>query len=209
MLVAANGFFVAAEFALVRARGSKVDEMAEEGKKGARLAAHQIDHIDEYLSACQLGITMASLGIGFMGEPAIASLIEKLLGESVPHGVSLAVSFGFAYFVTTALHITVGEQVPKIFAITHAESTVLRTARLLEVFRVALQAADLAAEHRLERDAAGDRHQPQGGVRRGLLVRGPEAADRPEPDGRQARSGRGGHALRASSTCTSRRRARS
>ncbi len=139
VLVAANGFFVAAEFALVRARGSKIDELAEEGKKGARLAAHQIDHIDEYLSACQLGITMASLGIGFLGEPAIASLIEMLLGESVPHGVSLAVSFGFAYFVTTALHITVGEQVPKIFAITHAESTVLRTARLLEAFRVALK----------------------------------------------------------------------
>ena len=139
VLVAANGFFVAAEFALVRARGSKIDELAEEGKKGARLAAHQIDHIDEYLSACQLGITMASLGIGFLGEPAIASLIEKLLGESVPHGVSLAVSFGMAYFITTALHITVGEQVPKIFSITHAEATVLRTARLLEWFRVAFK----------------------------------------------------------------------
>jgi len=139
VLVAANGFFVAAEFALVRARGSKIDEMAGEGRKGARLAAHQIDHIDEYLSACQLGITMASLGIGFMGEPAIASLIEKLLGDSVPHGVSLAVSFGFAYLVTTALHITVGEQVPKIFSITHAEATVLRTARLLEAFRVAFR----------------------------------------------------------------------
>ena len=74
MLVAANGFFVAAEFALVRARGSKIDELAR-GQEGApRLAAHQIDHIDEYLSACQLGITMASLGIGFLGEPAIASL---------------------------------------------------------------------------------------------------------------------------------------
>ena len=81
VLVAANGFFVAAEFALVRARGSKIDELAEEGKKGARLAAHQIDHIDEYLSACQLGITMASLGIGFLGEPAIASLIEKPAGR--------------------------------------------------------------------------------------------------------------------------------
>ncbi|HEX5908882.1 MAG TPA: hemolysin family protein [Thermoleophilaceae bacterium] len=139
VLVAANGFFVAAEFALVRARGSRIDELAGEGKRGARLAAHQIDHIDEYLSACQLGITMASLGIGFLGEPAIASLIETLLGESVPHGVSLAVSFGMAYFITTALHITVGEQVPKIFSITHAEATVLRTARLLEWFRVAFK----------------------------------------------------------------------
>ncbi len=189
VLVAANGFFVAAEFALVRARGSKIDELAEEGKKGARLAAHQIDHIDEYLSACQLGITMASLGIGFLGEPAIASLIEKLLGESVPHGVSLAVSFGFAYFITTALHITVGEQVPKIFSITHAEATVRAHRAAARVVPGRLQAADLGAEHRLERDAARHRHQPQGRVRRGVVVRGPEAADRPEPDRRQARPG--------------------
>ncbi|HYI36016.1 MAG TPA: hemolysin family protein, partial [Thermoleophilaceae bacterium] len=99
----------------------------------------QIDHIDEYLSACQLGITMASLGIGFMGEPAIASLIEKLLGDSVSHGVSLAISLFFAYLITTALHITVGEQVPKIYAITHPESVARRAARLLQGFRVALR----------------------------------------------------------------------
>ncbi|HZI90281.1 MAG TPA: hemolysin family protein [Thermoleophilaceae bacterium] len=136
VLVAANGFFVAAEFALVRARASKVDDMAEEGLRGAGLAALQIDSIDEYLSACQLGITMASLGIGFMGEPAIATLIEDLLGGSVSHGVSLATSLAVAYIITTALHITFGEQVPKIYSITHAEATARRTARLLELFRV-------------------------------------------------------------------------
>jgi len=136
VLVAANGFFVAAEFALVRARASKVDDMAEEGLRGAGLAALQIDSIDEYLSACQLGITMASLGIGFMGEPAIATLIEDLLGGSVSHGVSLATSLAVAYIITTALHITFGEQVPKIYTITHAEATARRTARLLELFRV-------------------------------------------------------------------------
>ncbi|MEK6230056.1 MAG: hemolysin family protein, partial [Actinomycetota bacterium] len=92
--------------------------------------------IDEYLSACQLGITMASLGIGFMGEPAIATLIEDLLGGSVSHGVSLATSLAVAYIITTALHITFGEQVPKIYSITHAEVTARRTARLLEGFRV-------------------------------------------------------------------------
>src|SRR5918999_2720171 len=136
VLVAANGFFVAAEFALVRARESRVEQMRDEGKRGAALALVQIDRIDEYLAACQLGITMASLGIGFLGEPAIASLIESALGDAVPHGVSLAISLTIAYLITTALHITVGEQVPKIFAIVHAERTVVRVARPLQWFRV-------------------------------------------------------------------------
>jgi CBS domain containing-hemolysin-like protein len=138
VLVAANGFFVAAEFALVRAREGRIEAMRDEGRRGAALVLVQIDKIDEYLSACQLGITMASLGIGFMGEPAIARLIEAGLGDSVPHGVSLAISISIAYLITTALHITVGEQVPKIYAIVHAEKTALRVARPLHWFRVAL-----------------------------------------------------------------------
>ncbi|MEA2456423.1 MAG: magnesium and cobalt exporter, family, partial [Thermoleophilaceae bacterium] len=85
----------------------------------------------------QLGITMASLGIGFLGEPAIASLLEKAFGDSVSHSLSLAISLTIAYLLTTALHITVGEQVPKIYAIVHAERTVLRVARPLHWFRVA------------------------------------------------------------------------
>lgn len=139
ILVAANGFFVAAEFALVRTRQGRIDQMKDEGVRGAALAARQVDQIDEYLSACQLGITMASLGIGFMGEPAIASLVESLLGESVSHFVSLAISLFFAYLITTALHITIGEQVPKIYAITHPEEVARRAARLLQGFRVALR----------------------------------------------------------------------
>ena len=79
---------------------------------------------------------MASLGIGFMGEPAIASLLEAALGDALPHGVTLAISLAIAYFITTALHITIGEQVPKIYAITHAEGVARRAARLLEAFRV-------------------------------------------------------------------------
>jgi CBS domain containing-hemolysin-like protein len=139
VLVAANGFFVAAEFALVRTRQGRIDQMRDEGLRGAALAARQVDQIDEYLSACQLGITMASLGIGFMGEPAIASLIESLLGESVSHAVSLAIALFFAYLITTALHITLGEQVPKIYAITHPEAVARRAAGLLQGFRVALK----------------------------------------------------------------------
>jgi CBS domain containing-hemolysin-like protein len=136
VLVAANGFFVAAEFSLVRARETRVEQMRDEGRRGAKLALAQIDRIDEYLAACQLGITMASLGIGFLGEPAIASLIESVLGDGVPHSVSLAISLTIAYLTTTALHITVGEQVPKIYAIVHAERTVVRVARPLQWFRV-------------------------------------------------------------------------
>ena len=136
VLVAANGFFVAAEFALVRARDGKLEALEKEGKRGASLAGLQLERIDEYLSACQLGITMASLGIGFMGEPAIASLFEDILGDTVSHEVSLAISLALAYLITTALHITLGEQVPKIYAITHAEGVARRAARLLEAFRV-------------------------------------------------------------------------
>ncbi len=136
VLVLANGFFVAAEFALVRARDSRLEQLEEEGVRGASLAGHQLEEINEYLSACQLGITMASLGIGFMGEPAIASLLEEALGDALPHGLTLAISLAFALFVTTALHITIGEQVPKIYAITHPEGTARRTARLLQGFRV-------------------------------------------------------------------------
>jgi magnesium and cobalt exporter, CNNM family len=88
------------------------------------------------ISACQLGITMASLGIGFMGEPAIASLFEQMFGDAIPHGLSLAISIGLAYFITTALHITLGEQVPKLYSIVHAEGTARRTARGLHWFRV-------------------------------------------------------------------------
>jgi CBS domain containing-hemolysin-like protein len=135
VLVAANGFFVAAEFALVRARDSKIDQMIEEGLRGAALARTQVDRIDEYLSACQLGITMASIGIGFLGEPAIASLLEEPLGNVMSHGVAVFIAFTISYLIVTAAHITVGEQVPKIYAITHPELIVRRAAPLLGAFR--------------------------------------------------------------------------
>jgi CBS domain containing-hemolysin-like protein len=139
LLVAANGFFVAAEFALVRTRETRIEQMRNEGRRRAGLVLQQIDTIDEYLSACQLGITMASLGIGFLGEPAIASLLENAFGDSISHSLSLAISLAFAYLITTALHITIGEQVPKIYSIVHPERTALRVARPLHWFRVAFK----------------------------------------------------------------------
>ena len=209
VLVAANGFFVAAEFALVRTREGRIEQMRDEGKRGAPLVLRQIDAIDEYLSACQLGITMASLGIGFMGEPAIASLLEDMFGDSVSHNLSLAISITIAYLITTALHITVGEQVPKIYAIVHAEPTALRVARPLHWFRVAFSPLIWLLNSASNAIAAGGRRRRQGRVRGGLLLGGPQAADRPQRPRRQDRSPARRACCRASSTCTSSRRARS
>jgi CBS domain containing-hemolysin-like protein len=121
VLVLLNGLFVAAEFALVRIRRSRIEEDAAAGKRGARLVLRQLDELSRYLAACQLGITFTSLGIGFLGEPAVATIFEDLFGSGVSHTVSLAVSLALAYLITTSLHITIGEQVPKIYAINRAE----------------------------------------------------------------------------------------
>ena len=134
VLVLLNGFFVAAEFAFVRARTPHLQKEAEEGKRSAALAVEISHDLSRYLSACQLGITLTSLGIGFLGEPAVASVIESLLGESLPHGVTLAISFALAYLLTTSLHITIGEQVPKIWAIQKAEYAARLVARPLHLF---------------------------------------------------------------------------
>ena len=139
MLVVLNGYFVAAEFALVRSRREKLESLQSEGAKGIGPVLKQVDSIGEYLSACQLGITMASLGIGFLGEPAIASLLEAAIGDSIPVGLSLFISLGAALLITTALHITIGEQVPKMFAITNAEGTARWTARGLQLFYLAMK----------------------------------------------------------------------
>lgn len=139
VLVFVNGFFVAAEFALVRSRPSRLEELARGGSKSARLAHAQHEQINQYLSACQFGITLASLGIGFLGEPAIAELIEPALGDGISHGLAAAISVSIAYLLVTSLHITVGEQVPKIWSIVKAESVAVRVARPLEWFSISMR----------------------------------------------------------------------
>src|SRR5262249_39227435 len=134
LLIALNGVFVAAEFALVRSRRGKIEQLASEGERGAALVIEELNDIDEYLSACQLGITMASIGIGFLGEPAVAKLIEPVFG-SFSHGVAGAISVAIAYALVTALHVTVGEQAPKLFAIARPEGSARRLARPLRWFR--------------------------------------------------------------------------
>ncbi|MBW3606769.1 MAG: hemolysin family protein [Actinobacteria bacterium] len=138
VLIFANGFFVAAEFALVRARRGKLEELAEAGDRKARLVLAQLDDLSEYLSACQFGITMASLGIGFLGEPAIARLVEPAFG-GLAHAVAVPLSIAIAYVIVTTAHITAGEQVPKIYAIVNAEQVARWIARPLNIFNTVMR----------------------------------------------------------------------
>ena len=136
LLIAINGFFVAAEFALVRTRRGKIEQAVEEGEAGAEAVVEQLDRIDESLSACQIGITMASIGIGFLGEPSLAKLLEPLFGglsHAAAAGISLAIAFAFV----TALHISIGEQVPKMLAIAQPDRTARRVSRPLGWFATA------------------------------------------------------------------------
>jgi CBS domain containing-hemolysin-like protein len=133
VLVLLNGFFVAAEFAFVRSRRGTLEAEIQEGKRGARAAMTVIDDLSRYLSSCQLGITLTSLGIGFLGEPAVANRIEPLFGD-LSRTVTLAISLAIAYLLTTSLHITIGEQVPKIYAIQKSEPVARLVARPLIVF---------------------------------------------------------------------------
>lgn len=123
-LVLLNGFFVAAEFAMVKVRATRIEELAAKNRFGARKAQQAIRHLDAYLSATQLGITLASLGLGYIGEPAFARLLEPLLGGLDPktrHGVAFAIAFT----IITALHIVIGELAPKSLALQKAEATTL------------------------------------------------------------------------------------
>jgi CBS domain containing-hemolysin-like protein len=135
VLVAVNGFFVAAEFAIVRSRRSRIEQLAEEGDRRARLALDQMDHVDEFVATSQVGITLASIGLGFLGEPAVARLIEPLIEGPVGEGLALALSVVIAYVLVTLLHVIFGEQAPKMIGIAQAESLLLGISRPLALFR--------------------------------------------------------------------------
>jgi CBS domain containing-hemolysin-like protein len=137
-----NGFFVAAEFALVKVRTARLEALARDGSRSARLARHIISHLDRYLSACQLGITVASLALGALGEPAVSRLLIALaavLGIVVaPGAVWLhVVSFTLAFVLITTLHMTLGEQAPKMWALRRPEAGAMRSAYLLRAFTLA------------------------------------------------------------------------
>jgi CBS domain containing-hemolysin-like protein len=135
-LVFVNAFFVIAEYALVRSRRERLEALAEDGARGAKLALHQISQIGDYLAACQVGITMASIGIGALGEPAIAHLFEPILGGPIGHTAAVAVSVVISYLLITIALSIVGEIVPKLYTIQHAEGLARRIARPMQFFRV-------------------------------------------------------------------------
>ena len=131
-LVFANGFFVAAEFSLVSIRRTRVDELVAQGNRTARLVRHVISDPDRFIAATQLGITIASLGLGWIGEPALAHLIEAFLDWMPGEWVGVAshsLAVGTAFFIITFLHVVLGELAPKSIALQYPEETAFVVAR--------------------------------------------------------------------------------
>src|SRR5437762_2011931 len=124
-LVFANGFFVAAEFSIVTVRKTRIDQMIAEGHRGARAVRRAVSTPDRYIAATQLGITMASLGLGWIGEPTVAASIQPAfrflpipVAEATAHSIAVAIAFA----IVTALHITLGELAPKTIALERPEA---------------------------------------------------------------------------------------
>jgi CBS domain containing-hemolysin-like protein len=133
LLVAANGFFVAAEFAFVGVRSSRIETLAASGSRAAKRLMDLLQNLNAYLSACQLGITLASLALGWIGEPAIARLLEgplSGLSESARHITAFIIGF----IIITSLHIVVGEQAPKLIGLAAAEKVALAVALPMQLF---------------------------------------------------------------------------
>src|SRR5215217_1795875 len=133
VLVAANGFFVAAEFALVGVRASRIETLAAAGNRSAQRLLSLLRNLNAYLSACQLGITLASLALGWIGEPAVARLLEGPLSgfsDTVRH----TVAFTIAFSIITSLHIVLGEQAPKLIGLAAAERVAVAVALPMQLF---------------------------------------------------------------------------
>ena len=136
LLVAVNAFFVIAEYALVRSRRERLEIMREEGARGAALAMSQLENINQYISAVQIGVTMTSIAIGALGAPTLARALENAFGGTLSHGLSVAISVALAYVVVTLVQLIFGEMVPKFYAIDRSESVARRIARPLQGFSV-------------------------------------------------------------------------
>ncbi len=136
LLVAVNAFFVIAEYALVRSRRARLEVMRDEGAKGATIALEQLGNVNEYISAVQIGVTMTSIGIGALGEPALASILKGALGNTISHGVAVAVAVTVAFVIIASAQLVAGEMVPKFYAINRAEAVARRVARPLRAFSI-------------------------------------------------------------------------
>ena len=137
IMVFANGFFVASEFALVTVRKTRMDQLVAEGRQSAVTVRRALTQPDKYLAAAQLGITMSSLALGWIGEPALAHLIEPAF-QSLPDTLRVisahSVAVAIAFLAITSLHIVLGEQLPKILALQYSEAVALYTTKLTELF---------------------------------------------------------------------------
>jgi len=136
VLVAVNAFFVIAEYALVRSRRERLEVLQEEGARGATLALAQLENINQYISAVQIGVTMTSIAIGALGAPTLARALEEAFGGALTHGLVVAISVVLAYVVVTSVQLIFGEMVPKFYAIDRSESVARRIARPLQGFSV-------------------------------------------------------------------------
>ncbi|AQY51903.1 UPF0053 protein yhdP [Listeria weihenstephanensis FSL R9-0317] len=135
LLIAISAFFVATEFAIVKMRPSRLDQLISEGNKRATLAKHIYTHMNAYLSACQLGITISSLGLGWLGESTVEAALHPLFVLfEWPSSVTSVLSFAIAFILITFLHVVVGELVPKTLAIDKTEAVALSVARPLHIF---------------------------------------------------------------------------
>jgi CBS domain containing-hemolysin-like protein len=147
LLVLANGFFVATEFSLVAVRRTRVQHLASEGNRRARAVLGRLDHLDAYIAATQLGITISSLALGWIGEPALAHLIEPVIerlpgiSEGRRDALSHTLGFALAFSIITALHIVLGELAPKSLALQRPEQTSLFTAGPIHWFYLAFRPA--------------------------------------------------------------------
>src|SRR5687768_9401999 len=136
VLVGANGFFVATEFAVARLRPGQVERWVREGRPGAKSVQHSVEHIAAYLAACHLGITISSLGLGALGDPAFHHILEPVFGERATV-VGVGIASAIAFSIITLLHVVVGELAPKSLAISRTEKIALFVAPVMRVFYAA------------------------------------------------------------------------
>ena len=132
LLIAINAFFVIAEYALVRSRRARLELLREEGAKGAALALEQLGNVNEYISAVQIGVTMTSIGIGALGQPALAVDPQgRRSAKPLSNGLAVVLSAVIAFMLIASAQLIAGEMVPKFYAIDRAEAVARRVARPL------------------------------------------------------------------------------